>query len=96
MYAQNINYDVLTIGNHELYLSDIAYEHFYNFSRHYGDRYLTSNVQIYNPSTLAYEYIGKTHRYFKTPKGLNIMAYGVLFDFTGNSNASKVIKAAAT
>lgn len=84
---------MLTIGNHELYLSDIAYEHFYNFSRHYGDRYLTSNVQIYNPNTSTYDYIGKTHRYFTTPKGLRIMSFGVLFDFTGNSNASKVIPA---
>ena len=84
----------MTIGNHELYISDIAYETFYNFSRHYGDRYLTSNVQIYNPSTSRYEYVGKTHRYFTTPKGVRIMSFGVLYDFTGNSNASKVIPAA--
>nr|OQO29820.1 hypothetical protein B0A51_01977 [Rachicladosporium sp. CCFEE 5018] len=91
---ENIDYDILTIGNHELYISDIAYEDFYNFSRHYGDRYLTSNVQILNPATSQYEYIGHTHRYFKTEHGLRIMAFGVLFDFTGNSNASKVIPAA--
>ncbi|TKA79736.1 hypothetical protein B0A55_04370 [Friedmanniomyces simplex] len=91
---ENINYDVLTIGNHELYISDIAYEHFYNFSRHYGDRYLTSNVQIFNPNTSTFEYIGKTHRYFTTPKGIRIMSFGVLYDFTGNSNVSKVIPAA--
>ncbi|KAK5111407.1 hypothetical protein LTR85_012181 [Meristemomyces frigidus] len=91
---ENINYDVLTIGNHELYVSAITYEHFYNFSRHYGDRYLTSNVQVYNPNTSTYEYIGKTHRYFSTPKGIRIMSFGVLYDFTGNSNASKVIPAA--
>lgn len=91
---ENINYDLLTIGNHELYISDIAYETFYNFSQHYGERYLTSNVQIYNPNSGIYEYIGKTHRYFKTKKGLKIMSYGVLFDFTGNSNASHVIPAA--
>ncbi|KAK3677019.1 hypothetical protein LTR78_003224 [Recurvomyces mirabilis] len=90
----NINYDLLTIGNHELYISNIAYEHFYNFSRHHGEHYLTSNVQIFNPNTSTYEYIGKTHRYFFTPKGTRIMSFGVLYDFTGNSNASKVIKAA--
>ena len=28
------------------------------------------------------------------PEGLRIMAFGVLFDFTGNSNVSKVIKTA--
>nr|POF22076.1 secreted protein [Quercus suber] len=90
---ESIGYDLLTIGNHELYLSDIAYETFRNFSSHYGERYLTSNVQIYNPSSSQYEYIGKTHRYFTTKKGLRIMSFGLLFDFTGNSNVSKVIPA---
>ncbi|KAF2718736.1 hypothetical protein K431DRAFT_252620 [Polychaeton citri CBS 116435] len=90
---QNIDYDLLTIGNHELYVSAVAYETFANFSKHYGERYLTSNVQIFNPTTEAYEYVGHQYRYFKTDHGLNIMAFGVLFNFTGNSNASKVIPA---
>ncbi|GJC83614.1 secreted protein ARB_01864 [Colletotrichum liriopes] len=91
---ENIDYDVLAIGNHELYVSTIAYETFNQFAKVYGDRYLTSNVQIRNPSTGMLEYIGKQYRYFTTPKGLRIMAFGVLFDFTGNSNASVVTKAA--
>ncbi|KAI8263053.1 ser thr protein phosphatase [Colletotrichum sp. SAR11_239] len=91
---ENIDYDVLAIGNHELYISSIAYETFSQFAKVYGDRYVTSNVQIRNPSTGALEYIGKQYRYFTTPKGLRIMAFGVLFDFTGNSNASVVTKAA--
>ncbi|GKT44496.1 secretory component protein SHR3 [Colletotrichum spaethianum] len=91
---ENIDYDVMAIGNHELYLSTIAYETFNQFAKVYGDRYLTSNVQIRNPSTGVLEYIGKQYRYFTTPKGLRIMAFGVLFDFTGNSNVSVVTKAA--
>ncbi|KAK2629071.1 hypothetical protein QTJ16_002174 [Diplocarpon rosae] len=89
-----VDYDVLTIGNHELYVSENAYEHFYNFSRVWGDKYVTSNVQIYNPATSAFDYIGSRFRYFTTEHGLRIMAFGVLFDFTGNSNVSKVIRAA--
>ncbi|KAF2646464.1 ser/Thr protein phosphatase family [Massarina eburnea CBS 473.64] len=92
---ENVDYDLLTIGNHELYVTEIAYETFTNFSRVYGDRYLTSNVQILNPATGSYEYIGHRYRYFTTEQGLRIMAFGVLFDFTGNSNVSKVIKAAS-
>ncbi|KAK1589959.1 calcineurin-like phosphoesterase [Colletotrichum navitas] len=92
---ENLNYDVLAIGNHELYVSAIAYETFNQFAKVYGDRYLTSNVQIRNPQTGMLEYIGKQYRYFTTPKGLRIMAFGVLFDFTGNSDAS-VITTAAT
>lgn len=91
---ENIDYDVLTIGNHELYLTDIAYETFTQFSKHYGDRYLTSNVQILNNATGEFEYIGQKYRYFTTPMGLRIMAFGVLYDFTGNTNYTNVITAA--
>jgi hypothetical protein len=75
-------------------VSEITYEHFYNFSRRYGDRYVSSNVQVYNPATSKYEYMGVTHRYFTTDHGIRVMAFGVLFNFTGNSNASRVIPAA--
>ncbi|KAF2139062.1 uncharacterized protein K452DRAFT_328397 [Aplosporella prunicola CBS 121167] len=91
---ENIDYDLLAIGNHELYVTEIAYEHFNQFAKVYGDRYLTSNVQIINPSTGKFEYIGHQYRYFTTEQGLRIMAFGVLFDFIGNSNVSKVIPAA--
>lgn len=90
---ENIDYDLLTIGNHELYVTEIAYETFNQFSKVYGDRYVTSNVQITNPATGQLEYVGSRYRYFVTDHGLRIMAFGVLYDFTGNSNASKVIKA---
>ena len=51
-------------------------------------------MQIVNPATGLFEYIGKQFRYFTTAHGLRIMTFGVLYDFTGNSNVSKVIKAA--
>ncbi|KAF2795849.1 hypothetical protein K505DRAFT_348335 [Melanomma pulvis-pyrius CBS 109.77] len=89
----NVDYDLLTIGNHELYVTEIAYETFSNFSKVYGDRYLTSNVQIKDPATGEFEYLGAKYRYFTTEQGLRIMSFGVLFDFTGNSNVSKVIPA---
>ena len=64
-----MDYDLLTIGNHELYVTEIAYETFSNFSRVYGDKYLTSNVQIINPKTGQFEYIGHKYRYFTTEHG---------------------------
>lgn len=66
---EKVKYDLLCIGNHELYLSEIAYETFSQFSKFYGDKYLTSNVQIYNPNTSTYEYIGHKYRYFTTEQG---------------------------
>jgi 2',3'-cyclic-nucleotide 2'-phosphodiesterase (5'-nucleotidase family) len=83
---------VLTIGNHELYVSEIAYETFGQFAKIYGDRYVTSNVKILNPTTGKFEYVGVPYRYFTTAQGLRIMAFGVIFDFAGNSNVSQVTK----
>jgi 2',3'-cyclic-nucleotide 2'-phosphodiesterase (5'-nucleotidase family) len=65
---ENIDYDLLAIGNHELYVSDIAYEHFNRFAKVFGDRYLTSNVRIKTPKG-DFEYIGKQYRYFTTKHG---------------------------
>lgn len=89
IYTQ-IDYDLLSIGNHELYETDIAYETFSNFSKVYGEKYLTSNVEIINKATGEYEPVGHKYRYFTTKHGLRIMAFGVLFDFTGNSEVSRV------
>lgn len=66
---ENIDYDLLTIGNHELYVTEIAYEHFYRFSKAYGDRYVNSNVQIKNPDTGEFEQMGVPYRYFTTEMG---------------------------
>ena len=90
---ENLNYDLLSIGNHELYVSEIAYETFNQFSKVYGDRYLTSNVDILNPATNAFEPLGSKYRYFTTRMGLRVMSFGFLFDFTGNSNVSRVTRA---
>ena len=91
---ENIGYDLLTIGNHELYVTDVAYQAMSDLSAHYGERYLTSNVQILNNQTGKFEYIGQKYRYFTTPMGLRIMAFGLLYDFTGNTNYTQVITAA--
>lgn len=56
---------------------------FQEYAAKWGDRYVTSNVKVYNDETKEYEYVGATHRYFKTNKGLRVMAFGLLFDFTG-------------
>jgi hypothetical protein len=57
-------------GNHELYLASVAYETFANFSKVWGEKYVTSNVQILNPATGQFEYIGAQYRYFTTDHGM--------------------------
>ncbi|KAK4169454.1 Metallo-dependent phosphatase-like protein [Cladorrhinum sp. PSN259] len=94
IFAKQTGYDLLTIGNHELYVSEVAYQTFHNFSKTWGDKYLTSNVQIMDPETEEWAYIGRTHKYFTTPNGLRVMAFGVLFDFEEGSKDIKVTPAA--
>ncbi|WEW54843.1 hypothetical protein PRK78_000269 [Emydomyces testavorans] len=88
-----IDYDLLAIGNHELYVTEVAYQSYANISKPFGERYLTSNVQLLNRETGQFQDFGSKYRYFITKHGLRIMAFGVLFDFTGNSNVSRVTKA---
>lgn len=90
---EKLDYDLLTIGNHELYYADIAYQDYNEFSKAWGDKYLTSNVQILNTTTDEYQYLGNQYRYFTTENGLRILAFGIIFDFTGNTNVTKVIPA---
>ena len=66
-------------------MSEVAYQMFDEYARKWGDRYVTSNVKVLNRASGEYEYVGATHRYFTTAKGLRVMAFGVLFDFTGTS-----------
>lgn len=79
----------LTLGNHELYVTEVAYQMFNDYAGKWGDKYITSNVKILNPKTNKFEYVGATHRYFTTPKGVRIMAFGVLYDFTGMCNSGR-------
>ncbi|OLL23372.1 Secreted protein [Neolecta irregularis DAH-3] len=66
---KELPYDILTIGNHELYKPEIALDVYQNFAPFWGDRYLTSNVQIYDPKTGDLNYIGQRYRHFQTKMG---------------------------
>ncbi|KAF3763857.1 hypothetical protein M406DRAFT_279968 [Cryphonectria parasitica EP155] len=90
---EKLDYDLLTIGNHELYYADIAYQDYDSFSKVWGDRYLTSNVQVLNTTTNEFTYLGHQYKYLTTENGLRILAMGILYDFTGNTNVTKVIPA---
>lgn len=88
------DYDVLTIGNHELYNFSVAKDVYDDFvprctspPTHTGHgRYLTSNVNISLPDTPGgaprSRPIGARWTRFTTPhQNLTVQAYGVLFDF---------------
>ncbi|WVN90586.1 uncharacterized protein L203_105826 [Cryptococcus depauperatus CBS 7841] len=77
-----IPYDVITIGNHELYHYSDALDEYQNIER-WGGRYVTSNVNITIPTAQGFESvpIGKTHLKFQTKQGRKVTAFGVIFDF---------------
>ncbi|KAM4063775.1 calcineurin-like phosphoesterase [Hirsutella rhossiliensis] len=86
IFAQQ-NIDVLTIGNHELYKAySAACEHNTTLP-HFKDAYIASNVNYTDPDTGKSEALAQRYRKFKTKNlGLNVVAFGFLFDFTGNAN----------
>ncbi|KAI8645414.1 Metallo-dependent phosphatase-like protein [Parasitella parasitica] len=86
----NIPYDLLTIGNHELYVNDVTVDTVENFIPHWKDRYLAANVyfkDITNNKTVP---IGSKFTYFEGEFGTKVLAYGFLFNFQKNGDRSMV------
>ena len=44
----------ITKGNHELYESEVAYQMFNEYAGKWGDKYVTSNVKVYNDTSKEY------------------------------------------
>ncbi|KAF7197670.1 hypothetical protein HII31_01009 [Pseudocercospora fuligena] len=85
---KQLPYDLLSIGNHELYTTQIANDTYRNFAPNWGGRYVTSNVDIYNNGQRVP--FSNRYAYWTTKFGMRIMSFAFIFDFTGNSNATVV------
>ncbi|KAJ7755792.1 Metallo-dependent phosphatase-like protein [Mycena metata] len=87
-FFKQMPYDVLAIGNHELYVYANVYDMHMNFGQHYKDRYLSSNVNItvYDANNRSVSVpVGNRFRKFKTRKGRSVTAFGVIFNFGTNA-----------
>ncbi|EGG11964.1 uncharacterized protein MELLADRAFT_32752 [Melampsora larici-populina 98AG31] len=87
-YFARVPYDILTIGNHELYDLPIAQDMHDNFAPVWNGSYLTSNVNITTSGTSVP--IGSRYRKFKTTQGRTVTAFGITFHFTANANGTVV------
>ncbi|PPQ78988.1 hypothetical protein CVT25_002272 [Psilocybe cyanescens] len=94
-FIKQLPYDVMAIGNHELYIYANTLDMHQNFAPSLKGRYLSSNVNI----TLLNEKgqvvtvpVGERFAKFKTRKGRKVTSLGVLFDFTGNDHNTTVQK----
>lgn len=85
---KKLPYDLLSIGNHELYKNDIANETYHNFAPHWSGRYVTGNVDFNDTGVI--KPFSDRYAYWTTKMGVRIMGFGFLFNFTGNGNASVV------
>lgn len=84
--------DLICSGNHELYRADTTAREFKRNIPSFGGRYLASNLDYVDAKTGQQEPMAERYRRFKTKNlGIDIMAFGFLFDFTENANNSVVM-----
>ncbi|KAG6901258.1 hypothetical protein C0995_014526 [Termitomyces sp. Mi166 len=93
-FFTKLPYDLLTIGNHELYNYSVTLDVYRNFAPKYKGRYLTSNADITLPGSNISVPICSRYAKFKTRKGRKVTSLGVLFDFTGGAKGTTVQKVA--
>ncbi|KAG6022667.1 hypothetical protein E4U41_002214 [Claviceps citrina] len=83
--------DIICIGNHELYQASTADREANTTIPNFKDKYIASNVDHIEPETGERKPMAQRYRKFKTKnQGLEIVAFGFLFDFTGNANNTVV------
>ncbi|GLA27270.1 hypothetical protein M752DRAFT_311588 [Aspergillus phoenicis ATCC 13157] len=75
-----LDYDLLTIGNNDLYNPNVTDRIQWDIADYYTERYLTTNVLVERDDKNIS--IGEKYRYITTKHGLRIMAFGfTLQDF---------------
>ncbi|KAI6029162.1 Metallo-dependent phosphatase-like protein [Pisolithus microcarpus] len=87
-FLERLPYDLMAIGNHELYVYADTYDMYTNFVPQLHGRYLSSNVNItvFSSDGEAVSVpVGNRSVKFTTAKGRRVTSVGVLYDFTGNS-----------
>jgi 2',3'-cyclic-nucleotide 2'-phosphodiesterase (5'-nucleotidase family) len=89
--AKEQHIDLISSGNHELYKADTAEGEYFHTVPDFKGNYLASNLDIYNPKTGKLEPLAPRYKKFTTKnQGIRILAFGFIFDFTGNANNTVV------
>jgi hypothetical protein len=89
--AKEQSIDLICSGNHELYKANTADGEYFHTIPNFKGNYLASNLDIYNPKTGILEPLAPRYKKFTTKnQGIRILAFGFLFDFTGNANNTVV------
>ncbi|KXT05543.1 hypothetical protein AC578_3689 [Pseudocercospora eumusae] len=81
------NIDVITTGNHELYVKNTSIREYNEVVPDFKNAYIASNLDIFNPKTGEQVPLAQRFRKFTTKnQGIRIVAFGFLFNFKGNAN----------
>ncbi|GAB1518522.1 hypothetical protein RhiTH_001582 [Rhizoctonia solani] len=97
-FLSRLPYDVMAIGNHELYQYSVSYDMHTNFAPRLKGRYLSSNVNITiqdKSGNTVSKPLGSRFAKFTTKHKKKITALGVMFEFTGG-NANTTVQKVAT
>ncbi|OBA22586.1 Metallo-dependent phosphatase [Metschnikowia bicuspidata var. bicuspidata NRRL YB-4993] len=96
IFAQ-LAYDIVTLGNHELYVWENSRQELDLIALHYGDRYVSSNVEYRARGNGTFVPFAPRFRYFRTPQqGVRVLALAFLFDFgraNGNTRVTPIRQA---
>ena len=77
--------DLICTGNHELYHRNSSEDEYLITVPAFKGAYIASNLKIQDPKTGDFVPFGPLYKKFRTKKrGINIMAFGFLFDFVSN------------
>jgi len=83
--------DIICTGNHELYHASTAAREYDQTVPNFKGKYLASNLDYINPKTgEQIPMAQRFHKFTTKNQGIRVLAFGFLFDFTGNANNTVV------
>ncbi|POS84784.1 hypothetical protein EPUL_004112 [Erysiphe pulchra] len=89
--VKQVNYDVLILGNHELYSNMSVESERKKIASAFKNRYISSNVDYIDPETGKRVPLGQRYRIFRTKnQRIKIAAFGFMFNFLMNADSTYV------
>uniref|UniRef100_A0A0L0NW62 Putative 5'-nucleotidase C-terminal domain-containing protein n=1 Tax=Candidozyma auris TaxID=498019 RepID=A0A0L0NW62_CANAR len=83
------DYDLLTLGNHELYVAENLEQEYEIVASHYGEKFVSTNVEYLKGE--EWVPLGQKYRYFTTPiHGTRVLGLGFMFDFKRYNEKTRV------
>ncbi|KAJ3251271.1 hypothetical protein HDU77_006002 [Chytriomyces hyalinus] len=91
-----IDYDVISIGNHEMYINATVNQVYNNVVPRFPERFLTGNVQYIKPDGSVVDFSQRVRK-FKGSKGSKVTAFGFVYsDFMKQPPAANSIETKVT